>query len=574
MTAASRVQLVPEAPVGLKKDLLGFTAYAKTLAKAARDAEQPLTIGVFGDWGTGKSSLMRMVVEELDEQPQVVTVQCNAWQFQHEEQPLFPLVASVIRLFDDHLSKSMALDGMLEDVEAAAQAITAKDTGRREAIVRAAPVDMSDRIDELLHQSHFARAFQLLKEIQVPVGWKFVIVVDDLDRCSPTQAVRLLESIKLVMDHPGFVFVLGVSRDVIEEHLEFTYRKDQGIQAFSGSSYLEKLIQLPFPIPRQRERILDMARELASTIEESDLKPLLPALTAAFGFNPRALIRVVNNLIIDRSIHEHLSNADQTPRVPIGIFAINRALQHRWPVVHRMIEDAPPEVAVAIYEWGDQIPTFDEDEENATPIHRDLPHIAQTMRDAPELLELLQSDAGKTWLYNKDLRRASAQFVREHVRDVHEPSSTASEAEYDVYFSFQHEDEDVAMSLVKFLEEHDLAVFNPIGLRSGGEIGTKEMERALRSSDSFILLLGATSATSSWLNWEIDTIQERVEREKPAPDVLPIAMKGANIAQLLKRFRAFTDFSGIHLRGSAITSEIQTQILRRVTKSKSKKQKR
>ena len=50
---------------GTRKDGLGFETYAKVLARAAIGTQGPFTIGVFGEWGSGKTSLMRLVEQQL-----------------------------------------------------------------------------------------------------------------------------------------------------------------------------------------------------------------------------------------------------------------------------------------------------------------------------------------------------------------------------------------------------------------------------------------------------------------------------------------------------------------------------
>ena len=63
----STLRLLSDIPVGLTGDGLGFGAYGKALASAIKATDDPLTIGIYGEWGSGKSSLMGMIKETLDE---------------------------------------------------------------------------------------------------------------------------------------------------------------------------------------------------------------------------------------------------------------------------------------------------------------------------------------------------------------------------------------------------------------------------------------------------------------------------------------------------------------------------
>ena len=80
-----------------KQDGLGFHGYSKVLSSAAIGTQGPFTIGIFGEWGTGKTSLMRMVQSDLNGHEEIVTLWFNAWRFEKEEHPIVPLVATIVR---------------------------------------------------------------------------------------------------------------------------------------------------------------------------------------------------------------------------------------------------------------------------------------------------------------------------------------------------------------------------------------------------------------------------------------------------------------------------------------------
>ena len=79
-----------------RQDGLNFDAYSTVIANAALGTPGPFTIGVFGEWGTGKTSLMRMIEQKLAGDD-VVTVWFNAWQYEKEENPIVPLVGTIIQ---------------------------------------------------------------------------------------------------------------------------------------------------------------------------------------------------------------------------------------------------------------------------------------------------------------------------------------------------------------------------------------------------------------------------------------------------------------------------------------------
>src|SRR5689334_748049 len=68
-------------------DFLGFTPYRDALINIAQTAQTPIAIGIFGQWGSGKTSLMHMIKQQLDLKvdSHCLTVWFNAWKYDHEE---------------------------------------------------------------------------------------------------------------------------------------------------------------------------------------------------------------------------------------------------------------------------------------------------------------------------------------------------------------------------------------------------------------------------------------------------------------------------------------------------------
>jgi predicted KAP-like P-loop ATPase len=101
-----KISLIADQAIG-ESDLrtadgLGFETYAQVLATAAADTKGPFTIGVFGEWGTGKTSLMRLIKKNLEASPNIVTVWFNAWRYDKEDHPIVPLVGTIVHELEKH----------------------------------------------------------------------------------------------------------------------------------------------------------------------------------------------------------------------------------------------------------------------------------------------------------------------------------------------------------------------------------------------------------------------------------------------------------------------------------------
>lgn len=84
-------------------DLLGFQVHSDLICSVVTDPYLlPVTIGVFGDWGSGKSSVMKMLEQNLKEDKSVATIYFNGWQFEGYDDAKAALIHSILIELSDH----------------------------------------------------------------------------------------------------------------------------------------------------------------------------------------------------------------------------------------------------------------------------------------------------------------------------------------------------------------------------------------------------------------------------------------------------------------------------------------
>ena len=412
-------------------DGLGFATYARVLARAAIGTPGPFTVGVFGEWGTGKTSLMRLVERELKGDKNVVTVWFNAWRYEKEEHPIVPLVATLIRTLERRrgLLRDLGDRGksLLRALRAVAYGFSARSKvkvpGFAEIEASFVAKDMIERSqkltpDPLLDRSLYYEAFELLSMAELPKSKRIVVLVDDLDRCFPEAAIHLLESIKLVLAQPGFVFVIGVARTVLEGYLEHKYAENFGITNFKGQTYLDKIVQMPFHIPSHGGRIEQFSDQILRRIPREareEFKVVLPIVASASGSNPRSTIRFVNNLLVDVAISRELSGSGAMERVGLSHFAVTRCLQLRWPTVFLKLMSSE-DICKTISGWTNEDLQGQSEREGSPEAA-----VARQMMIEKDLLDLLFSDQGRAWLADPTARTTTVEFLQ---TQRHEPLSS------------------------------------------------------------------------------------------------------------------------------------------------------
>jgi hypothetical protein len=421
-----RIKLLNDQPLGLsdddRKDGLGFRTYSQVISDTVRGTSGPFTIGVFGEWGTGKTSLLQLIKKNLSEDSDCVTVWFNAWMYEREEHPLLPLLATIVKTLSEENSFWSNISDQKENFINALRSVAygfaskakLKIPGFAEIEASFIAKDMIDResmlkSDPLLDKSLYYNAFYKLSTVKISQSKKIVVIIDDLDRCFPDKAIKLLESIKLVLAERGFIFIIGVSRKIIEGYLRHRYREKFGIAEFEGQKYLDKIVQLAFPIPPHTQRIKKFYKTLIKQIgldDQKALMPVLPIVGAACAYNPRATVRFINNLLIDMAISTAIGLEKKIKETPIGYFAMTRCLQYRWEDVYQTFLSSD--------EICQQFAEIDEKQMEALseePKESIASNLAKVVLDEPDLIKLIMSGEGKDWLKNKENRHFAIDFL-------------------------------------------------------------------------------------------------------------------------------------------------------------------
>lgn len=286
-------------------DLLGFDFLVDGLVVALTEPRLlPLTIGVLGDWGSGKSSLMRIAAQELaalsveaNDRPDALrqspylTIEFSPWQYEDHDDVKIALMTAVLdaiavrapdtaeqvsrlrtivaglRRWGRRLGRAAsaaaptvvplvlqgAMPGMDPEMLQVATALTGAAASQAEAAL--GKPDASDGAPPTIPNTPrgdvdaFRREFAELVK-QIPNCKAVIVFIDDLDRCLPETVVDTFEAIRLFLNTPKAGYVLALNQNVVESAIDSRYpelKKPDG--AGIGRDYLEKMLQLKVAIP-------------------------------------------------------------------------------------------------------------------------------------------------------------------------------------------------------------------------------------------------------------------------------------------------------------------------------------
>lgn len=270
-------------------DFLNFNETAQSIKDLITEKDlMPISVGIFGDWGAGKSTILELTKKSLEsDEQEYIQVHFDAWMFQGYDDAKAALLETIasklikqaesdkgltqkakefagrvdkIRLMGLLMDGGSALAGIptgggfqkifgllsddedddidAEDLKEAAQGV--QDVAKKnKGLVKAKKAFSPPKEIKEFRKAYSA----LLEEFDKPL----IVYVDNLDRCSPFNAISTLEAIRLFLFLPNTAFVIAADEDMIRLAVP-EYHK--GVSQRHQTDYLDKLIQIPVHVPR------------------------------------------------------------------------------------------------------------------------------------------------------------------------------------------------------------------------------------------------------------------------------------------------------------------------------------
>lgn len=336
----------------LNEDAFGVQQYIAGLNEFIMECYTPMTIAIQGDWGSGKTSMMNMIREQLGER--VITTWFNTWQYSQFNMGDALAISFLSRLIADleteQNTKTTSIKNALRTISRFAKtaSVIAADTfvgGKAAdtlesgfASAEQKEADMPQAINELKEQFQTA----VNNKIQQSGKDRLVIFIDDLDRLHPGKAVELLEVLKLFLDCDNCVFVLAIDYAVVSQGVKQKYGELIGEE--KGKSFFDKIIQVPFKMPvaqyNVKNYVLSSMQALGITITDSEVESYVKLIQRSVGCNPRAMKRLFNAFLLLNKIAANGTVIDAAQRKMLfAILCLQLSFENIYNYIVQNVED-------------------------------------------------------------------------------------------------------------------------------------------------------------------------------------------------------------------------------------------
>ena len=316
---------------GIDDDLFDIKSYIYGLKDFIVTCNTPMTIAIQGDWGTGKTSIMEMVIDALEKpekeggESMIIPIKFNTWeysQFNLASQLSLVMIEALINETKNAIEEK-AGDESKKKIAVSADKIrnfigvlaTASLSIATKGMVQLDEKNLSALLPSASNTgiSELKENFNNIVAEATQGGKKLVIFIDDLDRLDPAVAVEILEILKIFLESENCVFVLAIDYAVVQRGVKAKYGSD--FDEEKGKNFFDKIIQVPFQVPVGN---YNLKKFIDACIDETEIgekikarsDKLIALIEASVGKNPRAIKRVFNALLLLKMVDQNPNEAN------------------------------------------------------------------------------------------------------------------------------------------------------------------------------------------------------------------------------------------------------------------------
>lgn len=273
----SKLSYFNDSPIeGADDDRYGVTGFADSIAKSITRMHKPVgtTIALNGPWGSGKSSVVNLIRAALAQSAsdKLVVSDFKCWWYRGEEALALAFLQSLNGTLRTSLGDKVKdlIPNITQRLLQAGPTIGAAVTLASGAPLTALFAGGSKFVSTFFPQGDtLEKLFQKLAKILADEDRRFLVVIDDIDRLSPEEAIAIFRLVKSVGRLPNVMYLLVFDRDLAEKAVQERFPSE-------GPHFLEKIVQAGFEVPAPlqadlNQTVLTAIQEICGDPEEAQI---------------------------------------------------------------------------------------------------------------------------------------------------------------------------------------------------------------------------------------------------------------------------------------------------------------
>ena len=246
------------------------TEIASGLVKSFRDNNESIVLGINGNWGSGKSTLINFIINEIERLSEenvaeIIVLKFNPWMFSGQKELQSIFLKELILKLENNKEKLKGISTKIADFLVHLNWLKYVHSGAGEMVA-----DAKTFLEGLGKEKDVSKLKEDIDDILIKANIKLYITIDDIDRLTPSEITDIFQLVKLNGNFANTVFILAYDQGIVADALKRQFGEN-------GKKYIEKIVQVDYTLPSISKQNLSriFVDSLTSLFSEVELKEII-----------------------------------------------------------------------------------------------------------------------------------------------------------------------------------------------------------------------------------------------------------------------------------------------------------